>query len=322
MLRDIRKGDKQVTAARDIIARAAPDILVVAGIDFDLELHAAKAFSETLPHPYPYIFSQRPNSGRATSLDLNGDGKFNGPADAQGFGYFSGDGGLAVFSRHPFDLPHFRDMSALLWKDLPDAKLPRDANGNPFPSQAAQAAQRLSSTNHWALPVVVNGTRITFLISQASPPVFDGPEDMNGLRNRDENRLWLLFLNGQLGTKPPKPFVLVAGTNLDPNDGDGHRRVMQQILQHPHLQDPAPRSEGAKEAADSHHKGDPALDTADWAGPTPGNLRVDYILPSIDIKIRASGVFWPASTSTESALAHRASRHRLVWVDLELTTHP
>ena len=161
------------------------------------------------------------------------------------------------------------------------------------------------------------------LISQATPPVFDGAEDRNGKRNHDENALWLHHIEGRLGTPPAGPFVLAFGANLDPADGAGRREVMQALLAHPKLQDPLPKNKGAAAAATPAHLGDPELDTADWAEPTahtfgPGNMRVDFLLPSADVTVTDAGVFWPALPSSDHALALAASRHRLVWTDIRL----
>ncbi|NAZ18120.1 endonuclease/exonuclease/phosphatase family protein, partial [Glutamicibacter soli] len=66
-------------------------------------------------------------------------------------------------------------------------------------------------------------------------------------------------------------------------------------------------------------KGDPALDTADWADADgPGNLRADYVLPSQGLTVIAAGVLWPDPETEAGAIVARASRHRLVWVDLAL----
>ena len=70
------------------------------------------------------------------------------------------------------------------------------------------------------------------------------------------------------------------------------------------------------------HAGDPARDTADWRDdPGPGNLRVDYVLPSPALRLRAAGVFWPAPDREGGDLVARGQelgiRHRLVWMDLE-----
>ena len=80
------------------------------------------------------------------------------------------------------------------------------------------------------------------------------------------------------------------------------------LLADPRLQDPAPRSEGSMAAS-----GDP-FDTADWEDPDPGNLRVDYVLPSSDWRVLRSGVYWPDGEA--GVTAAKASSHRLVWVDL------
>lgn len=309
-----------------MITRTDPDILVLSDFDYDAELSALRAFADLLAEtaaPYPYAFARRPNTGWATGLDMDGDGRLGGPRDSQGFGYFAGQGGLAVLSRFPIDEPHLQDFSALLWRDFPEALLPTDASGAPFPSDAALAAQRLSTTAHWSLPVTLSSGPLTLLISQATPPVFDGAEDRNGKRNHDENALWLHHIEGRLGTPPSGPFVLAFGANLDPADGAGRREVMQALLTHPQLQDPRPKSQGAASAATPAHLGDPALDTADWAEPTadtfgPGNMRVDFLLPSADVTVSDAGVFWPAPTSADHALALAASRHRLVWIDIKL----
>ena len=63
-------------------------------------------------------------------------------------------------------------------------------------------------------------------------------------------------------------------------------------------------------------QGDPALDTADFSERGPGNLRVDYVLPSRQLTIAAAGVYWPASDDPGYPLV-QASDHRLVWVDVE-----
>ncbi|NNC93595.1 MAG: CHRD domain-containing protein, partial [Acidimicrobiia bacterium] len=69
------------------------------------------------------------------------------------------------------------------------------------------------------------------------------------------------------------------------------------------------------------HLSDPAFDTADFNdNPAPGNLRADYVLPSANLDIADSGVFWPESTdplfSLVGTFPFPSSDHRLVWVDL------
>ena len=121
---------------------------------------------------------------------------------------------------------------------------------------------------------------------------------------------------------------MIAGdANLDVADGDGRPGAMRALLNDPRLQDPTPKSAGAVAAsaqggANLSHEGDPAFDTADWRdlGPTdPGNLRVDYVLPSVDWQVVDAGVFWPAPDDPLARLlgGEGASRHRLVGVDID-----
>ncbi|MFV0332498.1 MAG: endonuclease/exonuclease/phosphatase family protein [Tropicimonas sp.] len=324
LLRDILRGeDEQIAAVISVIAGANPDILLLTGFDFDagqVALDALAARLEEAGAPYPHRFSLRPNTGMATGLDMDGNGRTGEPRDAQGYGRFAGEGGMALLSRFPIDLPAVQDLSPLLWKDMPGAELPQ-VGGAPFPSAEAQAIQRLSTTGHWIVPVRWPGRQALRLMAfYATPPVFDGPEDRNGLRNADEIRLWQALLDGALEVAAPTaPFVLLGNANLDPADGDGRSPAIAALLADPRLQDPRPESPGSAAGADTGHRGPPALDTVDWPGAAeggPGNLRVDYVLPSADLTVLASGVIWPSGGAALETV-RAASRHRLVWVDLE-----
>lgn len=309
LLRDIVSGkDAQVAAAVQVIAAVRPDVLLLTGFDWDHEGQALSALAALLADAgvdYPHRHASRPNRGMATGLDLDGDGRPGTADDAQGFGQFSGQKGMALLSRLP--LGEVTDHSALLWHDLP---------GNLMPPAAPQVAavQRLSTTAHWQVPVLVGDRPLTLLAWAATPPVF-GQGDRNARRNHDEAAFWLDRL-------PAGRFVLIGNTNLDPVDGEGRRAAMQALLAR--VQDPRPESEGGRQApqtgANAAHRGDPALDTAEWGAEPgrPGNMRVDVVLPSPDLAVLEAGVFWPAPGDPMAEVARAASRHRLVWVDLEL----
>lgn len=309
LLRDIERGnDAKILAAIAVIAQYQPDVLILQGIDWDYDNLALKALERRLAlagSPYPYLFSRRPNSGLATGIDLNGDNRLNGPADSQGYGSYTGQGGMAVLSRLPIRQAEFTDLSALLWRDVPGATLPRYQDGDAFPSRQAHDIQRLSSKAHWALPIILpDGGNLTILAFHAAPPLFDGPEDRNGLRNADEINLWRHFMSGSLSaTFPPpqSPFVIAGDANLDPIRGEGRHSAIQQLLWDPRLQDPKPRSAHA------------GLNTVSWG--KAGKMRVDYILPSREIQVIDAGVAWPETAQSPAAIA---SRHRLVWVDVEI----
>jgi hypothetical protein len=325
LLRDIINGEPDVRATVEIIALAAPDVLLLTGFDFDLDGHALTAFAARLLDAgadYPNLFSRSPNAGVATGRDTDGDGRAATPRDAQGYGEFAGQGGMAILSRLPILHDESRDFTSFLWHDLPGALLEGEA-----PPWGAFPDQRLTSVAHWDLALALPQGRVFRLWAwHATPPVFDGPEDRNGRRNHDEAAFWLRYLDGELPDVPDSaPFVLLGDANLDPLDGDGRPEALLGLLGHPRIVDPKPSSDGGRAAAardagvNLRHRGDPALDTADWRdGPgDPGNLRVDYVLPSSDWVVRDSGVWWPVEGEA-AATAAAASRHRLVWVDVEL----
>ncbi len=314
LLRDIVGGDDpQVLATLDVIAEAQPDVLLLQGFDYDLTGEALAAYIAALRDyglDYAYSFSARPNTGMPTGLDMDGNGKLGEPRDAQSYGRFSGQGGMAILSRHPIDIGAVKDFTELLWRDLPNALLPETEDG-PFPSEEALAAQRLSTTNHWVVPIEVpEFGRLDIMAFQGSPPVFDGPEDRNGKRNHDETVFWQHYLAGHFGETETESFVLLGDINQDRRDGEGIKSAIINLLDDPRLQDPMPKSAGSETAT-----GDP-FDTVDWTDPVPGNLRVDYVLPSADWQVLDAGVLWPDPDSPLGQTVIAASRHRLVWVDI------
>lgn len=314
LLRDIARGeDDQVLATLRIIAKADADIIALQSFDYDLTGAALNAYVQalaTMGVQYPFQFTARPNTGMPTGLDMDGDGQLGDPRDGQSYGQYSGQGGMAILSRYPIDYIALQDFSSTLWRDIPGALLPQ-TDGAPFPSPEAQDIQRLSTTGHWVVPIDVPKIgRVTLLTFHASPPVFDGPEDRNGKRNHDEIVFWQHYLGGTFGPAPTERFVLLGDFNQDRRGGEGIKSAITTLLDDPRLQDPMPQSEGSAIVS-----GDP-FDTADWTDPVPGNLRVDYVLPSSDWRILDTGVMWPDPTTELGETAVQASRHRLVWVDI------
>ena len=323
LLRDIAKGeDAQIAAIVAVIDHASPDILLLTDFDYDAGGAAMAAFSDRLAEPYPYHFALRPNAGLQTGLDLDADGYTGDARDAVGYGRFFGDGAMALLSRYPIRKYDVVDLTGTLWRDVEGATLPHQ-DGKAFPSQQVHDVLRVSSSGHWAVPIEFGDKVVTLLAFSATAPVFDGPEDFNGLRNRDELRVWENLLNG--GQAPAHP-ILIGNVNADPMDGQGLRDGITSVLARSDLQDPLPRSEGALVARDLDHLGDPALDTADWPVGAPGNLRVSYVLPASDLRVVGAGVFWPAPDEPLARLLGgdglTAGAHRLVWVDLEVEGLP
>ena len=307
LLRDILSGeDEQVLAVQRVIAEAQPDVLLLVGFDYDRDGIALGAFADQLEArgvAFPHRFARRPNTGLVTGLDLDGDGLLGGAQDAHGYGAFSGASGQAILSRFPVVADAASDHSHFLWKDLVGSALGTVAD---LSGISGADSLRLSSTAHWTVPIDLGPHGAVSLATiGATPPVFDGDEDRNGWRNHDEIALW-----HRLASKEARkhPAILLGKANLDPVEGEGRRTSLSALLADARFQDPKPRTK-----ADG--KG---LSTAQFRPPPegPGHLRVDYVLPDARLPVANSGVVWPRSDDPGAAHVERASRHRLVWVDL------
>lgn len=268
-----------------MIGAANPDIIALQDFDYDGEQLALAAFAEALG--LPHYLALRPNTGRLTGLDLDGDGRTDGPRDAHGYGRFNGQGGMALLSRYP--LGAVADFSDILWHDL------ADNNASAVTPADALPVLRLHTVGAWDVEVITPSGPLHILMSHATPPVFDGPEDRNGLRNADEIRFWHRFLD----TAAPAHFAYMGTLNVDPDRGEGIRGPLIDLLSHSAVQDPVPDGP-----------------TADWDDPTPGDLRVDYLLPGRNLRVVDAGVFWPTQGDMAEAV-ELASDHRLVWVDVD-----
>ena len=347
-------GNAQADAVAEIIQRADPDVLLINEFDYVAGGEALRLFQDnylSVPHgdaapvEYPYRYTAPVNTGVPSGFDLNNNGAVGGGDDAWGFGLFPGQYGMAVYSKLPIDEDAVRTFRNFRWVDMPGALLPDDpATDAPAdwysPEELAQFP--LSSKSHWDVPIRVSKNKtVHFLVSHPTPPTFDGAEDRNGTRNHDEIRFWSDYVTGgdasayitddagrAGGLKGGSLFVIAGDQNADPNDGDSTGGAIRQLLENPRINtSTVPTSAGAAEATELQggvnldHVGAPQQDTADFSEP-PGNLRVDYVLPSRQIRVLGSGVFWPASDEPLSALTGTypfpSSDHRLVWIDADV----
>lgn len=305
------------------------------------------------PLTYPFRYAPPVNTGvpanatPETQYDFDNDGRAvasPGRAgdraaaraygnDCFGYGEFPGQYGFVIYSRFPIRPERVRTFQLFKWRDMPGALIP-----DGWYSPEELGVFRLSSKTHADVPIELAPGRVFHLLaSHPTPPTFDGPEDRNGRRNHDEIRLWADYLNGASylkddagrrgGLSDGVPFVMVGDLNADPQDGDSHARAIDQLLSHPRINASfKPASVGGVEqarlqgGANVRHRGDPAYDTADFGDRPPygpGNLRIDYVLPSRrGWLVRGGGVFWPAADVPAAELV-KASDHRLVFLDLE-----
>ncbi len=360
----------QAKRVAEIIQRVNPDVILINEFDYDAGGVSLQRFHDNyLAVPqngqtalnFPHRFHPPVNTGvnpltvLGTAYDFDNNGAaVTAPGndaygnDCFGFGWYPGQYGLAVYSKYPIDAAAARTFQTFLWNELPDPAWPDNLATPSTPadwySEAEKAIFRLSSKTHADVPITVApGQTFHLLVSHPTPPSFDGAEDRNGRRNREEIRFWAAYIDGapwihddatpsRAGGLPEhERFVILGDLNADPLDGDSYLGAINQLLGHPRIDASFnPSSAGAVQASTSQggkntsHRGNPAHDTADFgdSGSSPGNLRVDHVLPSeAGFRIAGGGVFWPV-TSDPGYVLITASDHRLVYVDLVLEPVP
>ncbi len=303
LVRDLERFDDNVLRATlQKISDLRPDVLALQNVDYDHNHVALRLIQERLEefgHNMPYRFALAPNSGVDTGFDVDRDGKIDTARDRQGYGLFAGQGGIALLSAHPILSEDAVNYSDLLWRDLPDAALPSG-----YFSEAELSVFWLHSVAAWRVPIKTPDGVLQVLTTQTAPPVFDGPENRNGLRNADQ----IKFLRSQL--PDAGAFVVIGGLNNDPYDGEGLKSELHLLLADPRLQDPKPKA-ASHFVNDPTHRGPPEQDTVDWAR-NIGSLRVDYVLPSSSLGVAAAAVERQQPTGEVADLP----AHKPVWVDI------
>jgi 5'/3'-nucleotidase SurE len=356
-------SNSQAQAVAEIIQRNNPDVILLNEFDYDAAGKAIKLFQDNYlgvsqngaaTVEYPYVYLAPSNTGIPSGFDLDKDGITNGAGDAYGFGFFPGQFGMVLLSKYPIDTENARTFQDFLWKDMPGALLPDDTTtpeSNDYYSEEELEVLRLSSKSHWDIPVEINGETVHIIASHPTPPVFDGEEDRNGRRNHDEIRFWSDYItpgsNSYIyddagnygGLADGSKFVILGDQNADPFDGDSTDNAILQLLGNYLINSAVtPSSEGGIDASirtndiNDTHLGNPAFDTGDFNDESPGNLRVDYVLPSNNLEVTDAGVFWTTADDhlfrligdfdpdSEIPNGFPASDHRLVYVDANSET--
>jgi len=330
----------QIRNIAHIIQLVRPDVLLLNEFDYIADADKGiKAFIQNyLQQPqgsataidYPYFYYSTVNTGQPSPYDLDNDGKTTGiGADAWGYGFYPGQYGMVLLSKYPIDTANVRTFQRFKWQDMPGFMPTKKADGSPWYSKAAWAEFPLSSKSHWDIPLHINGKAVHILASHPTPPVFDGPENRNGIRNHDEIRLWVDYLTPQNagyiyddngnkgGLAADARFVLLGDQNASADgEGDALNAAISALYNHPRINNAMPpQSKGAVENTPDNPKA--AFHTAGW------RMRADYVLPSkAGFVLKDSGVFWPETTSPLYPLVGSrgaSSDHHLVWVKLELS---
>ncbi|WDJ12021.1 endonuclease/exonuclease/phosphatase family protein [Xanthomonas campestris pv. incanae] len=351
LVRELQGDSAHARKIAAVLQRVRPDLVLLNEFDFDPAHRAADLFQQRylqVAQPgggdalaYPYRYLAPVNTGVPSGLDLDNNGTVGGDGrsrgnDAWGYGLHPGQYGVLVLSRYPIDAQAVRSFQLLKWSALPGALRPVDpATQRPFYNDAIWAQLRLSSKSHWDVPVRTPLGVVHALVSHPTPPVFDGAEKRNAARNHDELQLWRAYLDNAAdttrwlcddqgrcgGLERDAHFVILGDLNNDPIDGAGRHEAIRALINHPRvLQYPTPVSAGGPEKTAEYaaqgiaHTGDPHQVTGDF-GPQAGTMRLDYVLPSGQFTLAGSGIFWPASSSPDAAIAD-GSDHHAVWVDV------
>lgn len=342
LAKDLQSGtDAQIKNVTAIIQHVKPDVLGLFEFDYDETGQLLKDFQNNYLAKdqfgekgieYPYLLQIPSNTGIPSKVDYNNDGKVALPNDAFGYGKYEGQYAFAILSKYPLDKEQIRSYQNFLWSKMPNARQPIKDDGSSYYSEQAWSTFRLSSKNHVDIPLQLpNGKTIHTILAHPTPPVFDGPEDRNGLRNYDEIRLLKDYINNEPylvddnnkkgGLNAGEHFVIMGDLNADPIDGDSPTGAIDQLLKSP-LVNPSPttgslipKSNGGK----AHNqkkgdKGDPAYDTSFFG------KRIDYVIPSKTMSVINSGVFWPTEEEVlyDQVKDKGASDHLLIWVDVEV----
>jgi endonuclease/exonuclease/phosphatase family metal-dependent hydrolase len=337
LLAELEAGSEAASALAEVIALVDADVILLQELDRDPEERAVAVFRDRYltaapgTARYRHVFAGPSNTGEPSGHDLDGNGSVGGPGDAFGYGTHPGQYGMALLSRFPIVESDVRTFRLLPWQDMPGHRMPEG-----FLDAEAAAAMRLSSKSHWDVPVALPDGRILHILaSHPTPPVFDGPEDRNGRRNHDEIRFWADYLSAEQshwivddqgrrgGLDPDASFVVLGDLNCDPHDGDSLDAPITRLLEHARIQgEVLPTSDGAAAASEAQggvnagQRGPAHADTGDFNDSRgPGNLRLDYVLPSRGLGILHAAVFWPAP-GEPGAEASAASDHRAVFVDI------
>lgn len=309
------------------------------------------------PISFTYSENFATNTGLLSNFDLDHDGKISLPGDAWGFGFYHGQYAFGLLSQYPIDTDNIRTFQKFKWKDLPNAKNPKithcEIEGKPIPdgmkcgdnwySTGAWQEKPLSSKNHVDVPILTPGDKVVhLLLSHPTPPVFDTFSDNNKLLNSAEIEFWDHYISNadfiyddagvKGGLDSSASFVVMGDLNADPESGDGILDSIRSLLSHERVNTSAttgqlvPSSEGAKECVEKESCKEtkyPERITSTFG------LRVDHAIPSIDLDVVDSGVFWPASFEKGHLLMEDprvgsygngkdiSSDHRLVWFDIQ-----
>lgn len=345
VLRDLKSGSQRLKNIAEIIQTVRPDILFVQELEYDCSNLRIRLFKDNYlgksqggkpAIDYPYYFHFPTNAGVQTGYDLNKDGQTGGPYDAHGWGLFPGQFAVAVFSKFPIAYDRIRTFRNLKWKDLPNNHRPvSPESGDYFWDDELWPGILLSSKNHIDVPVNIDGHILHLLGYHAQSGLGDGPELRNSLKNFDEAKFFSDYLNGypfrddkgnEVSFALQDQFVIAGDFNSNPYwSGSLTNLSALQLLNNPLVnQDVAwgkhvPVSAYGKRKEQENKWLDKRKKYGTRIRPSGLIERIDYVLPSANLEVVNSGIFWPPLGAKGHGLVaeiEAGSDHRLVYVDI------
>lgn len=315
------------------------------------------------PIAFPHFANYKTNTGLMSGFDLNRDGNLNsGPDDAWGYGKYHGQYAFSLLSLYPIDAENTRTFQNFKWKDMPGEVNPVivDCDNNGFTcgegwySEDAWNQMPLSSKNHVDAPIQITKTdgtveTVHVLLSHPTPPIFNNQANHNTIHNRAEVDFWVDYVAGgtsasyiyddngkEGGLVSGEKFIVMGDLNADPVSGDGDLTAINDLMSHKNVNTMAtfgvlaPASWGGPECLAN---GECKAENWDTANPnqvtSTSGLRLDHVIPSSEINVIDSGVFWPATYEEGRKLMNDprigwgnsksiSSDHRMVWIKAEL----
>lgn len=315
------------------------------------------------PISYPHKQNYATNTGLNSGADLNNNGySESDPNDAYGFGFYHGHYAFALLSKYEIDNDNTRSFQTFKRKDLPETVMPTitvcDSKralpdgmhcGDNWFNDKQWNALRLSSKNHVDAPIIIpqqQGNKVIHaLLAHPTPPAFDTFSDNNKYRNSEENAFWLHYLqntnasiyddNGTRGGFEGESFVIMGDLNADAQIGTGidpRFNGIQRLMTSPLVNQAVsqvtgefvPSSIGGEQAQSRRPHPFPHTRTSTFGA------RADYSVPSANLKVLDSGVYWRAENENGKLLFNDSrigeqgsdkevsSDHRLVWVTIQL----
>ncbi|MGL5204738.1 MAG: endonuclease/exonuclease/phosphatase family protein, partial [Metamycoplasmataceae bacterium] len=312
------------------------------------------------PIYYPYYETYATNTGLKSGMDLDNDGKIgDNPEDAFGFGYYHGHYAFGLMSKYEIDKDNTRTFQNFKWKDLPNAQIPKIIEDKGKIPEGMQVGDdwftadeweefRLTSKNHVDVPIKIKvGNKVQsvhLLISHPTPPSFElGGTFTNLERNLAEVQFWKDYIEnnknlyddkgkkGGLDGKNEK-FIILGDLNADNLHGNTSTSEggMKSLITSDLLNDSIisgsllPTSRGGLEEDNKYNHPKPETRTSFFG------LRVDWVIPSSNLKTINSGVYWQEDGAEGRLLFNDprigrwgnskevSSDHRLVWATIRL----